>query len=52
MAREAGRIQAGILDALCRGISRADEVDLDRARALVAGRLTPFLRERGVRLDF
>ena len=51
-AREAGRIQDGILDELCRGLRSADELDLDRAQRLVAERLTPFLRARSIRLDY
>ena len=51
-AREAGRIQDGILDELCRGLRSADELDLERARRLVAERLTPYLRTRSITLDY
>ena len=51
-AREAGRIQDGILDELCRGLRSVDALDLDRARELVAERLTPFLCSRSIALDY
>jgi kynurenine 3-monooxygenase len=46
VAYDAGRIAAGIVSELAEGVGSAADVDLDRARALVAARLTPFLRER------
>lgn len=46
VAYDAGRIASGIVSELAEGVSSAAEVDLARARALVAARLTPFLRER------
>jgi kynurenine 3-monooxygenase len=46
VAYDAGRIAAGIVSELAAGVSSAAEVDLGRARGLVAERLTPFLRER------
>jgi len=46
VAYEAGRIASAIVSELAEGLSSATELDLDRARALVAARLTPFLRER------
>ena len=46
VAYDAGRIAAGIVAELADGASSAEAVDLTRARALVADRLTPFLRER------
>jgi kynurenine 3-monooxygenase len=52
VAREAGVIQQGILDELCRDLDAAESVDFERARALVRERLTPFLESRGVRLDY
>jgi len=51
-AREAGRIQDGILDELCRGLRSVDDLDLDRARGLIARRLTPFLRSRSIDLEY
>ena len=41
-----GRIASGIVSELAEGVRSAADVDLGRARALVAERLTPFLRER------
>jgi kynurenine 3-monooxygenase len=52
VAQEAGEIQRGILDELCRGISSADEADLDRAHALIGERFGPFLARRSVSLDY
>ena len=46
VAYDAGRIASGIVSELAEGVRSAAEVDLGRARALVAERLTPFLRER------
>ena len=46
VAYDAGRIASGIVSELAEGVRSAAEVDLGRARALVAARLTPFLRER------
>jgi len=46
VAYDAGRIAAGIVSELAEGVRSAAEVDVARARALVAARLTPFLRER------
>ena len=42
-AYKAGRIAQGIVSQLAEGIGSAAEVDLERARALVRERLTPFL---------
>ena len=42
-AYKAGRIAQGIVSQLAEGVGSADEVDLQRARALVRERLTPFL---------
>lgn len=47
-ARDAGRIQSRILEKLMEGITDAEQVDLDEARALIEQRLTPFYEERGV----
>lgn len=52
VAREAGRIQDGILDRLCEGLRSADELNLDRARELIRERLAPYLAERSVSLDY
>jgi len=46
VAYDAGRIAAGIVSELAEGVKSADEVDLGRALAMIAARLTPFLRER------
>ncbi|HEY1906423.1 MAG TPA: NAD(P)/FAD-dependent oxidoreductase [Myxococcaceae bacterium] len=46
VAYDAGRIASGIVSELAEGVRSASDVDLTRARALVAERLTPFLRER------
>jgi kynurenine 3-monooxygenase len=46
VAYDAGRIASGIVSELADGLHSAAEVELGRARALVAERLTPFLRER------
>ena len=45
-AYDAGRIASGIVSELAEGVRSASEVDVARARTLVAVRLTPFLRER------
>jgi kynurenine 3-monooxygenase len=52
VAQQAGRIQAELLDAWCVGLDDADILDLDAARTAIRKRLTPFLEERGVRLDY
>jgi kynurenine 3-monooxygenase len=46
VAYDAGRIASGIVSELAEGVRSAAEVDLGRARALVAERLTPFLSKR------
>jgi len=46
VAYDAGRIASGIVSELAEGARSASDVDVARARALVAERLTPFLRER------
>ena len=46
VAYDAGRIASAIVAELAEGAGSAAEVDLGRARSLVAARLTPFLRER------
>jgi len=43
-ARVAGLIQAEILREICRDVTRADEVDLRLAGALIRQKLTPFLK--------
>lgn len=52
LALEAGRIQQGILDELCRGVSSADDVDLGRAERLISERLSPFLADNDVDLGY
>ncbi len=52
VAKEAGVVQRGILDELCRGLERAEDFDRTRARALIAERLTPLLEREGVSLAF
>jgi kynurenine 3-monooxygenase len=46
VAYEAGTIASGIVSELAEGVRSPAELDLERARALVRARLTPFLRER------
>jgi kynurenine 3-monooxygenase len=48
----AGAIQHEIRDELRQGIDHVDELDLERARDLIDRKLTPFLREHGVSLDY
>jgi kynurenine 3-monooxygenase len=43
-ARELGRIQSGLLEELCRGLRRADEVDLARAGRLIREKLSGAMR--------
>ena len=52
VARQAGEIQQGILDRLCEGLESASDVDLDLARRLTRERLTPYLEEHGIALDY
>ena len=52
VAREAGLIQERILDELCDGLDRADELDTDRARRLIRERLTPYLGRHSIDLDY
>jgi kynurenine 3-monooxygenase len=51
-AREAGLIQQEILDELCDGLDRADDLDAGRARRLVREKLTPFLKRHAVDLSY
>lgn len=51
-AQELGRINERILDELCTGISSPEEADLERAAALVAEHLTPFVAAEGLDLTF
>ena len=46
VAYDAGRIASSIVSELAEGVRSAADIDLGRARALVAEQLTPFLRER------
>ena len=50
VARELGRVQDELLSELCRGVDAPEQVDLDRARALIAERLTPLRKRHGVDL--
>jgi kynurenine 3-monooxygenase len=43
-ARDAMKIQEGILDELCVGLEKPEDVDLERARALIKERLGPLMR--------
>jgi len=52
VAREAGELQETLLVELCEGLEDASRLDLERARTLIRERLAPFLRKRGVRLDY
>jgi kynurenine 3-monooxygenase len=45
LAYEVGTIAGGIVSELTEGLTRAEEVDLDRAARLVRERLVPFLEE-------
>ncbi len=51
-AMDAGIVEQAILDDLCRDLSSADDLDVERARRLVEERLAPLLRERGASLDY
>jgi kynurenine 3-monooxygenase len=52
VAQEAGRIQQEILDELCDGLDRADELDGKRARRLIGEKLKPFLEHHAVDLTY
>ncbi len=52
IAYEAGRIQDRILRELCEGLDALGGLDVDRARRLIDERLTPFLRQNEVSLDY
>ena len=45
LAYEVGAIAGGIVAELSKGLTRAEDVDLERARALVRERLVPFVKE-------
>ncbi len=47
VAHRAGQIQDAILDELTVGITKPDEIDMDRAHALIQARLVPYLRQKG-----
>lgn len=51
-AQAAGRVQDEIVSELCAGLSDAADLDLARAEALVREKLTPFVRARGIDLNF
>lgn len=52
VAFEAGRIQSKILAELARDVTDAEQVDLERAVALIEERLTPFYEAHDVDLGF
>jgi kynurenine 3-monooxygenase len=45
LAYEVGAIAGGIVSELSEGLTRAEDVDLDRARTLIRERLVPFVKE-------
>ncbi|MGZ3458096.1 MAG: FAD-dependent oxidoreductase [Archangium sp.] len=45
LAYEVGALAGGIVAELCEGITRAGDVDLERARTLIRERLVPFVKE-------
>jgi kynurenine 3-monooxygenase len=45
LAYEVGAIASGIVAELSEGITRAEDVDMDRARTLIRERLVPFVKE-------
>jgi kynurenine 3-monooxygenase len=52
LARQAGRIQEELLDELCRDIESAEDLDLEQARSRIREKLTPFLKQNGLSLDY
>jgi kynurenine 3-monooxygenase len=52
VAQRAGRIQEEILAELLEGLGAAADLDLQRARELIRRKLTPFLEEQSVALDY
>jgi len=52
VAQEAGRIQQEILDEICQGLEGATDLDVERARGLIARKLTPFLQRHAVDLGY
>ena len=52
IAQQAGRIQAELLEDWCAGLDDAEKLDLAAARTSIRRRLTPFLEDHGVRLDY
>jgi len=49
IAQAAGKIQAEILEILCRGIERAEDIDLNLCEELIARKLTPYLLANNVK---
>jgi kynurenine 3-monooxygenase len=45
LAYEVGALAGGIVAELSEGLARAEDVDLERARALIRARLVPFMKE-------
>lgn len=52
VAQEVGVVQEALLGELCAGLADPEAFDREQAKALIAERLTPLLRERGVDLAF
>lgn len=50
-ALEAGKIQEGLLEELCRGVMSPEAVDWTRAERLIDERLVPFWKSRGIHWD-
>ena len=48
LAQAAGKIQQGILDELCEGLTRAEDVDWERAKTLISDRMAPFIQRHGI----
>lgn len=52
LAQQAGEIQAELLAELCDGLEDPADLDVARARRLIREKLTPFLRNNSVSLDY
>ena len=48
IAQAAGEIQRGILNELCQGLENIEALNLERAKALIDGRLSPFHARHGI----
>ncbi len=51
IAQDAGLIQQDILDTLLHDISSPDELDINKAKALIEQKLTPFYQKHNVNID-